>query len=198
MAEPVVAVLAAGLSTRFGGNKLETKCLGKPLGRWVLDAAQDAGLAPGIIVTGPQGVSFANRRWTPLVNPRPQDGLGSSLSIAARHAITADASAMIVLLADMPLVFPTFLRVLAMHSPPTAMYYPDGHLGVPALLDRRLIEAAAQLSGDRGLGPLLQDATPMAGESLLRDVDTPEDLVEVERILAIRSLGHGPGSPFPL
>ena len=198
MAEPMVAVLAAGLSTRFGGNKLETKCLGKPLGRWVLDAAQDAGLGPGVIVTGPQGVSFASRWWRPLVNPRPQEGLGSSLAIAARHAIAADASAMIILLADMPLVFPTFLRVLASHSPPAAMYYADGHLGVPALLDRRLIEAAAQLSGDKGLGPLLQGATPMPGESLLRDVDTPEDLAEVERILTLRSLSHGPGSLFPL
>jgi len=198
MAEPLVAVLAAGLSTRFGGNKLETKCLGKPLGRWVLDAVQDSGVGPGLIVTGPQGVSFANKWWTPLVNPNPEHGLGSSLAIAARHAIASDAAALMVLLADMPLIFPAFVRVLAMHPPPAAMYYPDGHLGVPALLDRRLIEAAAKLSGDKGLGPLLQGATPMAGESLLRDVDTPEDLEAVERILTIRSLGHGPGSPFPL
>jgi molybdenum cofactor cytidylyltransferase len=198
MAEPIVAVLAAGLSTRFGGNKLETKCLGKPVGRWVLDAVQDAGVGPGIIVTGPKGVSFANRWWTPLVNPRPEDGLGSSLAIAARHAIAADASTLMVLLADMPLIFPTFVKVLAMSAAPAAMYYPDGHLGVPALLDRELIDMAAQLSGDKGLGPLLQGATPMAGESLLRDVDTPEDLAEVERFLTIRSLGHGPGSAFPL
>jgi CTP:molybdopterin cytidylyltransferase MocA len=198
MAEPMVVVLAAGLSTRFGGDKLEAKCLGKPLGRWVLDAVQDAGLGPGIIVTGPEGVSFANRWWTPLINPRPQDGLGSSVALAARHALAANVTAMLVLLADMPLVFPSFLKALAMHSPPTAMYYPDGHLGVPALLDRRLIEAAANLSGDKGLGPLLRGATAMPGESVLHDVDTPDDLAEVERILTIRSLGHGPGSPFPL
>ena len=197
MGEPHVAVLAAGLSTRFGANKLETKCLGKPLGRWVLDAVQDAGVGPGVIVTGPQGVSFANQWWTPLINPRPEDGLGSSLAIAARHALAADASALIVLLADMPLIFPSFVKALAMHTPPSAMRYPDGHLGVPALLDRPLIETAAQMSGDRGLGPLLQSATPMPGESLLHDVDTPEDLEAVERILTIRSLGHGPGSPFP-
>jgi CTP:molybdopterin cytidylyltransferase MocA len=198
MADPVVAVLAAGLSTRFGGNKLETSCLGKPLGRWVLDAVQDAGVGPGIIVTGPKGVSFANRWWTPLINPHPEDGLGSSLAIAARHAIAADASTLMVLLADMPLIFPAFVKVLARHTAPAAMFYPDGHLGVPALLDRQLIETAAQFSGDKGLGPLLQGATPMAGESLLQDVDTPEDLKTVERFLTIRSLGHGPGNPFPL
>ena len=99
---------------------------------------------------------------------------------------------------DMPLIFPAFVKALAMHTAPAAMYYPDGHLGVPALLDRQLIDMAAQLSGDKGLGPLLQGANALPGESLLRDVDTPEDLAAVERFLTIRSLGHGPGSPFPL
>ena len=44
MAErPLVAVLAAGRGTRFGGGKLEALCAGKPLGRCALDAvAADA------------------------------------------------------------------------------------------------------------------------------------------------------------
>ena len=53
---PRVAVLAAGSATRFGGGKLEAICAGKPLGRWVLDAAEAAGLQPGTIVAGPDGV----------------------------------------------------------------------------------------------------------------------------------------------
>ena len=58
MAKPAVAVLAAGLGTRFGGNKLEAICAGKPLGRWAIEAVEAAGLGPGIVVTGAEGVSF--------------------------------------------------------------------------------------------------------------------------------------------
>ena len=43
MAEPYVALLAAGRGTRFGGNKLETACAGKPLGRWAIEAIEEAG-----------------------------------------------------------------------------------------------------------------------------------------------------------
>ena len=51
MAEPLVAVLAAGRGTRFGGGKLEAMCAGRPLGRWILDAVVEAGLVRGVIVT---------------------------------------------------------------------------------------------------------------------------------------------------
>ncbi|MGZ5792459.1 MAG: NTP transferase domain-containing protein, partial [Croceibacterium sp.] len=34
-----IALLAAGGATRFGGGKLDADCVGKPLGRWALEAA---------------------------------------------------------------------------------------------------------------------------------------------------------------
>lgn len=186
MAErPLVAVLAAGRSTRFGGVKLEAPCAGKPLGRWAIEAVEAAGLGQGVIVTGPEGVSFAPG-WTALTNPRPEDGLGSSLAIAAHNALDRDAPPLLVLLADMPLVTAEFLRGLAA-SAPAATRQSDGHPGVPALLDRALIAEAAQLSADRGAGPLLRGVTLLdAPTGMLRDVDTPADLAEVERQLSAR------------
>jgi molybdenum cofactor cytidylyltransferase len=181
MGKPMVAVLAAGMGTRFGGNKLEAICAGKPLGRWVIEAVEAAGLGPATIVTGPEWVTFAGG-WTRAVNPEPEAGLGSSLALAARLARGKDA--LLVLLADMPLVTAAYLRELASRPAPTATRYPDGHAGVPALLDRRLIEKAARLTGDRGAGPLLRGARllePPPG--MLHDVDTAEDLAEVEREL---------------
>jgi len=186
MAEIAVAVLAAGLGRRFGGNKLEALCAGKPLGRWAIEAAEAAGLGRGMIVTGPEGVSFAEG-WTKLVNPAPDDGLGSSLALAARLALMDGAETLPVLLADMPLVTADYLRELAGQAAPAATRYPKGHAGVPALLDRSLIELASRLSGDHGAGPLLKDATLLdAPPGMLRDVDTPEDLAEVERQLLAR------------
>ncbi len=184
MADLFVAVLAAGLSSRFGGNKLETKCLGKPLGRWVLDAVQDAGVGPGAIVTGPEGATFA-RDWRALVNPDPERGLGSSLAIAARAALDEEANTLLVLLADMPLVTAEYLSELAAARAPAATRQLDGRPGVPALLDRELLRQAATLTEDRGAGPLLAAATLLdAPEGMLRDVDTPGDLAEVERALS--------------
>ena len=182
MGKPAVAVLAAGLGARFGGDKLEAICAGKPLGRWAIEAVEAAGLGPRIMVTGPAGASFAEG-WTTLVNPQPEAGLGSSLALAADWARGEDS--LLVLLADMPLVTPAYLRELAVSPAPAATRYPEGHAGVPALLDRKLIEMAGKLSGDRGAGPLLRGATlldPPPG--MLRDVDTGEDLAEVQRVLA--------------
>jgi CTP:molybdopterin cytidylyltransferase MocA len=180
---PHVAVLAAGRGTRFGGNKLEAPCAGKPLGRWVIDAVAAAGLGPGMIVTGPDGASFAEG-WTGLVNPQPERGLASSLALAARAALDARASALLVLLADMPLVAPGYLRELAATPAPAATRQPDGHAGVPALLDRVLLERVAELSSDSGAGALLGEAVlldPPPG--MLHDVDAPADLADVERLL---------------
>ena len=182
--QPLVAVLAAGLATRFGGGKLEAMCAGKPLGRWALDAVAGAGLAPGVIVTGPEGVSFA-AGWTPLINLEPEAGLGSSLALAARVALAGGAKSMLVLLGDMPLVTPEYLRELAAAPAPAATRQPDGHAGAPARLNHALLKKAATLSGDRGAGALLRRARlldPPPG--MLRDVDTAEDLAALERILA--------------
>jgi CTP:molybdopterin cytidylyltransferase MocA len=186
MAEPHVVVLAAGRGERFGGGKLDAVCAGKPLGCWVLDAVADAGLAPGTLVVGPGSVHFADARpgWNLLVNPHPEQGLGTSLALAARAALARGDRSLLILLADMPLVTPAYLRELAATKPPAATGQPDDHAGVPALLDRALMEKAATLTGDRGAGPLLKAATlldPPAG--MLRDVDTLEDLAEVEAAL---------------
>ena len=185
MAKPLVAMLAAGRSTRFGGIKLEAPCAGKPLGRWAVEAAESAGLKPGVIVTGPERVSFA-RGWTRLTNPRPEDGLGTSLAIAARHALDEGHDTMIVMLADMPLVLPALLKVLADAPAPMAFLHRRGGPGVPALLDRRLMVAAASLTGDRGLAPMLRNVSTLPAGMTLYDVDTAEDLAEAERQLLAR------------
>ena len=180
---PHVAVLAAGRSTRFGGAKLEAICVGKPLGRWALDAVAGAGLGPDIIVTGPNGVSFANG-WSTLVNPLPERGLGSSLALAAQAALDADAPSLLVLLADMPLVTPAYLRELVALPAPAATRQRHGRGGVPALFDRPLIAIATRLTGDRGAAPLLADVPLLdPPEGMLRDVDTREDLAQVEQAL---------------
>jgi len=191
MAEaPHVAVLAAGGATRFGGGKLDALCAGKPLGRRVLDAVASAGLAPGSLVVGPDAPGFAANAegWELLVNPAPEQGLGTSLAIAAGRAMERGDPALLVLLADMPLVTSALIGKLAAAQTPAAVHHADGRPGVPALFPAALLPKLARLTGDRGAGPLLASLDSVAlieaPPGTLLDVDTPEDLARAEAALA--------------
>ena len=101
----VVAILAAGSARRFGGGKLEADCGGRPLGQWALEAARTLDPAALGVVVGdaaPHSVHGAEI----VRNPYALHGLGTSASAAARWAIDREADALLVMLADMPLVSP--------------------------------------------------------------------------------------------
>lgn len=185
-------MLAAGRGTRFGGGKLDAPCAGKPVGRWVLDAVAAAGLAPGVCVVGPDLPRYLADApgWTMAINPRPEDGLAGSLAIAAHHAEPRDAAALLVVLADMPLVTPALLRQLASQPGPAATDRGSGGPGVPALLPRMLFANLARAHGDRGAASLLATLPGLTLVSpppeTLIDVDTPADLARAAVILYAR------------
>ena len=175
-------MLAAGRGTRFGGGKLEAMCAGKPLGRWVIEAVEEAGLGPGMIVTGPEGVSFAEG-WTALINPQP--GGGAWFVAGARCAARSTrADALLVLLADMPLV-DAGLPARAGCARRTCRDAPARRACGRSGAARSYVDGAGGvLAGDRGAGPLLLVRAARSAAGMLRDVDTPEDLADVERVLA--------------
>lgn len=182
---PLVAVLAAGRASRFGGGKLDANCAGQPLGSWVLHAVAAAGLPAGVIVTGPDTPAFArNAGWTLLANPLAEQGLGTSVAAAAQEAIRSGASSLLVLLADMPLVSAAYLRRIVANPAPAATRYTSGRPGVPALFGPDLLPLLAGLDKDRGAAVVLAgraDVTlldPQPG--MLADVDTAEDMALVE------------------
>lgn len=187
-----VALLAAGCGRRFGGDKLDANCAGKPLGQWAVEAIAAAGLDPGICVTGPARPRFLEsaQGWEQVVNPAPEAGLGFSLALAARHAEQAGNGALLVVLADMPLVAPAHLRVLAACASPAATGWGEDRPGVPALLPANLLPQIAALSGDAGAARILNALPDLvllsAPPGSLLDVDTPEDLARAEAVLRER------------
>ena len=177
----LVAVLAAGSASRFGGGKLDADLGGRPVGRWVLDAVAGAGLAPGAIVVPDAVPGFAAASgWALVANPRAGEGLGTSVAVAAREAARRGAERLLVLLADMPLLDPGHVRALLESAAPAATRYPGDGPGVPVVLPAALFPAMADLAGDRGAAAVLRgraDVTlvdPPPG--MLADVDRPEDL----------------------
>lgn len=180
----VVALLAAGRSTRFGvENKLLAPLGGRPLIGWAaatglsVDAAQHfAVIAPGF----PQQESLEG--YALLPNPDAVEGMATSLRIAARHASELGASALLVLLGDMPLARPKHLTALlsVLTDDPTRPVFtraPGGAPQPPALFPATVFPAIAALSGDSGARGLARGAAFIEAEpEQLIDVDTPADL----------------------
>jgi molybdenum cofactor cytidylyltransferase len=180
---PLVAVLAAGAGSRFGGGKLDAMLAGQRVGQWVLDAVAAAGLPPGVIVVPGHTPAFAiESGWPALTNVCASDGIGTSIALAASAALR-QGRRLLVLLADMPLVSPDHLAALLAH-PAAATLYPDGKAGVPALVGPDLLPLLAELDGHAGAGPLLARYPRVAvPEAMLLDIDRPDDLARAEALL---------------
>lgn len=180
----VVALLAAGQSTRFGTvDKLSATLAGKSLIDWAAEAGRSVSAAQHIVVTGPDmpRTSFP-AGYDRLVNDRSEEGLGSSLRMAARHARETGASALLVLLADMPFVRSSHLSLLiatfgADPAIPVFSHAPGNAAQPPAVLPAVLFPTLEALSGDSGARSLARGATLVeAPADTLIDVDTPADL----------------------
>jgi CTP:molybdopterin cytidylyltransferase MocA len=182
-----IALLAAGGATRFGGGKLDADCAGKPLGRWALEATLAVPHGRLAVVVGDPAPEFA-RGCDVLVNARAAEGLGTSAALAARWAAGSDA--LLIVLADMPLVSAETLRKLAEAASPAAVAYPGGKPGAPACFPAALFPALEALTGDSGAAQVLRglpDVTLIETPAEeLRDVDRPEDLAEVATLLRAR------------
>lgn len=189
-------ILAAGRSTRMGGpNKLLEELAGKPLVRWVAEAALRAQLGPVVVVTGHD----ANRvedalaglavRFAP--NPDYADGLSTSLRRGVA-ALGEEADGAAILLGDMPLVTASLIRrlVAAFEALPgglAAVPVHEGEWGNPVVLARALFPDVMTLSGDAGARKLLSSRkdrvieVPVSDGAVALDVDTPSILAELRR-----------------
>lgn len=199
-------VLAAGAGSRFGGGKLLAQLGGRSLLEHVLDAIRDAGLAETIVVVAPdstdvEAIAVAHGARI-VVNPRPGDGLSSSVRVglaALTGAGEGHVDAALIALGDQPRTSPATIRTLLDAQVPAGRSlvvprYRGGGGPNPALLLRAAWPLAVGLQGDRGFGPLMK-AHP---ELVLQvdqpgdnpDVDTPADLAGIaeaawsERVLA--------------
>ena len=182
-----VAVLAAGQSRRFGAaDKLAAQFRGKPLGlhvtetlarlpftdRWLITSAADHPCVEGWRATG----------FTPVLNPYAATGMGSSVALAARLAQEAKARALLIVLADMPLVTALHFSNLIERAAPDALY--ASHTGTaptpPAMFGSDHFAALQEASGDQGARALLRRAgTVPCDAAHLIDIDDPETLARL-------------------
>lgn len=181
---------AAGLSSRFGSDdKLLAKLAGKAVAQHAIDAVAGMAVAERIAVL-PAGTSarrdlFRRSGYQIVDNPNPREGMGRSLALGARAVKT---SAVLIVLADMPLIPSAHMRalidkageddcVMTRSSGEGAAHHP------PALASGRYLTQLRLAQGDKGLRGLTREAvrSMVLPSELLDDVDTPQALSVVSQ-----------------
>lgn len=195
-------LLAAGRSIRMGGrSKLLRVFRGKPLVRWAAEALVASGLDQVVVVTGPEPELLREAlRDLPVrivENRHFQEGMSTSLKTGVA-ALEMSVTVAVVALGDMPLLSPELVRELlvAFNDSDKSIVVPvhAGRRGHPVVFDLRTHRnALACLAGDQGARTLLEARSGAVLEFSVNDpgvrldVDTPEDLRNLERNASVPS-----------
>ena len=194
-------VLAAGASTRLGRSKQLVLFRGEPLLRRSVRLAFAAGAGPVLVVTAGDpgvrglldGLAADGLPMIQIHNPDPREGMHTSLRIGMRALADGFpfAERVLLLVCDQPLLRPEHLQALFAAPGSVAAAHYDGHLGVPAVFGREHFAALAGGSGDQGARALLRTlpVTPVAIPEAAFDIDTPEDLINIENFDSSSSEG---------
>lgn len=183
-------VLAAGQGRRFGGSKQLESWRGQALVAHAVRAAEAACGSRSLLITG-HDAARVEAAAAPLAgfylrNENWMNGLGSSLA-AGVQALAGTADAVLVMLADQPLVDAVALQRLidAWRAAPAriaASRY-RGVLGVPAIFPASGFAALSELEGDRGARTLIEAAGSSVQvvecDAAAIDIDTPADLTRL-------------------
>jgi molybdenum cofactor cytidylyltransferase len=175
-------LLAAGRGTRFGGNKLEAMLGDAMLGLHAARtlAAMDFGALFAVHNPSHTKLAAALRAegLTLIDNTDPDAGLSHSLALAANVALTTDADAMLICLADMPFITTDHLRTLIGVGGVQVIASAIGDARMPpALFPRAFWPMLVTLSGDTGARTILRGAITVPGApDMLADIDTRADL----------------------
>lgn len=185
---PVAAlVMAAGAGRRFGGTKQLARYRGSSLVKRACRLAEGACPGPVLLVTGADHLAVMREsqlaRGFIVHNEHHADGLGTSIAVAVA-AVGDIAAAVLILLADQPLISDRYLRRLLQRAEaaPDAIIASEfsDKLGPPVLFPRRFFAQLARLDGDQGARSVLRRhrdrVIALPCDDAATDIDCPEDL----------------------
>ncbi|PYQ45129.1 MAG: nucleotidyltransferase family protein [Acidobacteria bacterium] len=177
----------------MGRNKLLLEVGGESLVRRAVGAACGAGVHRVVVVLGHDEAriraELEGLRCETVVNPDHARGAGTSLHAGVRQ-VAAEASAVVIVLADMPFVTAAMIaglvdRYRATRAPVVFSRYGDIQ-APPTLYDRALFVELLAIDDDRGGKQVVvrhqAEAEAVAWpESALHDIDVPADYDRITR-----------------
>lgn len=185
--EYVGLVLAAGSGQRFGSDKrLAQLADGNSLLRATLLRAKEAFSDVRVVLKAEDDAeALAIPHGIHLVRAaHAKQGMGSSLAAGIQSLAHSQATAVAVLLGDMPWISAATLRQLRAQADAEhiVVAYCEGQRGHPVLFGRRFWPELMQLQGENGARGLIAShaqqviAVTLDDHGILRDVDRPDDL----------------------
>jgi molybdenum cofactor cytidylyltransferase len=181
-------VLAAGRATRMGEQKLLLPLAGRPVVRWVVDAALGSRAAETLVVVGYEaerlGEVVAGGPLTVVVNGHYEQGLSTSLR-AGVAAVEGRCDAAVFLLGDQPFVTSSVIdRLIARFAETgTRIVRPlvAGQPGNPVLMSASLFAEIGVQRGDVGGRDIVArhpdevSLVPVDDPRLTVDIDSVDD-----------------------
>lgn len=178
-------VMAAGMGSRFGGNKLAQEWQGKSLIRRALEIVPADKLSATVVVTQyPEVVELAKEfSFTPIINSHPEYGQSHSIHLGVQALDSCDA--LLFQVADQPLLRRESVAALIdfyCRNPGHIVGLSHGgQRGNPCIFPARFFPELWKIEGDHGGNVVIRqhEAELLLYEVAadeLRDVDTRETL----------------------
>jgi len=184
-------VPAAGMSTRMGRNKLFLTYRSKPLIVHAVDTLLNSDIDQVIVVVGHEAdrvkESLRGKPVTIVMNPEYRVGQSTSIR-AGVAALPAEAAAVMIFLADQPLLESTDVNRLvcafteaARQGKSIVVPFFRGQRGNPVILDAGYKDSILDVVGDVGCRRVIKRnpdrvlAVEMETDHVVRDVDTLQD-----------------------
>jgi molybdenum cofactor cytidylyltransferase len=185
-------VLAAGQSRRFGATKQLVPINGEPMVHRAATMARKVCGENSLLVVGNDWKKVAaaadGQCQFMLLNDGYSDGMGSSIACAAK-ALAASADALLLILADQPLIceehFNAMLAAWSGADDDIVVTAFAGAQGPPVLMPRSTFPDLSELGGDVGAKTLLNsdkyNVSTIWCDAAGVDVDRPEDLIDLNQ-----------------
>lgn len=185
-------LMAAGISRRFGGDKLLKPFRGVPLYQLALAAIPGEAFSTVAVVSGTDEILSAGEKlgFVPILNRKPEEGASLTIRLGLEALKERGVEAAMFLVADQPLLtWESVKEEIAFFLEEPGLLAAMGHeerRGNPALFPGKYFSELLSLEGDQGGSVVLRRHSgqvrlyQIQNAMELFDVDTAEEFEELE------------------